>query len=376
MGELLVRLLCWQASTSLRILLSSVSVLKALSTEMAHNEVDNKQVIFKDYVTGMVKVSDLLLQSKKLPLKLKDGSQDVLVKNLYLSCDPYMRGRMRNTPSYSATFTPGSVITGYGVSKVVISNHPDFKEDDLVMGYIGWEEYSIIPGANGLHKIGDTDLPISYYLGVLGMPGFTAYVGFYEVGSPKAGEKVFVSAASGAVGQLAGQFAKLHGCYVVGSAGSKQKVELLKNKLGFDDAFNYKEEPDLKAALERHLPNGIDIYFDNVGGEMLDAVLENMNHHGRIISCGMISQYNLEERRGIKNLGHVITKRLKIEGFIIYDYWDKYPQYVEKVRRYLKEGNIVYVEDIAHGLESAPAALVGLFEGKNIGKQVVRISNE
>jgi len=358
------------------VILRSLCV-KALSTEMAHNEVDNKQVIFKDFITGMPKVSDLLFKSTKLPLKLKDGSQDVLVKNLYLSCDPYMRGRMRNRVSYfAATFTPGSVITGYGVSKVVISNHPNFKEDDLVMGYIGWEEYSIIPGANGLHKIEDTDIPISYYLGVLGMPGFTAYVGFYEVGSPKAGEKVFVSAASGAVGQLVGQFAKLHGCYVVGSAGSKQKVELLKNKLGFDDAFNYKEEPDLKAALTRYFPNGIDIYFENVGGEMLDAVLENMNNHGRIAACGMISQYNLEEGQGIKNLTQVITKRLRIEGFIIPDYWERYPQFVEKVRGYLKEGKIVYVEDIADGLENAPAALVGLFEGKNIGKQVVRIQGK
>jgi len=261
-----------------------------------------------------------------------------------------MRGRMRNISSYiTANFTPGSVITGYGVSKVVISNHPDFKEDDLVMGYIGWEEYSIIPGANGLNKIGDTDLPISYYLGVL---------------------------ASGAVGQLVGQFAKLHGCYVVGSAGSKQKVELLKNKLGFDDAFNYKEEPDLTAALKRYLPNGIDIYFENVGGEMLAAVLENMNNHGRIVACGMISQYNLEEGQGIKNLTHVITKRLRMEGFVILDYWARYPQFVEKVKGYLKEGKITYVEDIAEGLENAPAALVGLFEGKNIGKQVVRISNE
>lgn len=346
------------------------------STEMASSEVNNKQVVLKDYITGMPKASHMSLKSTKLPLQLKDGSQDVLLKNLYLSCDPYTRLRMRNRAFFTDNLTPGSVITSRGVSKVVISNHPDFKEDDLVMGYIGWEEYSIIPGANGLHKIGDTDLPISYYLGVLGMPGFTAYVGFYEVGSPKAGEKVFVSAASGAVGQLVGQFAKLHGCYVVGSAGSKQKVELLKNKLGFDDAFNYKEEPDLTAALKRYLPNGIDIYFENVGGEMLAAVLENMNNHGRIAACGMISQYNLEEGQGIKNLTYVVAKRIRMEGFVILDYWGRYPEFVEKVKGYLKEGKITYLEDIAEGLENAPAALVGLFEGKNIGKQVVRISNE
>lgn len=351
--------------------------VKGVSTEMACNEVNNKQVIFKDYVTGMPKVSDMLLKSTKLPLQLKDGSQDVLVKNLYLSCDPYMRGRMKNVASYfTAPFTPGSVITGYGVSKVVISNHPDFKEDDLVMGATGWEEYSIIPGANNLQKIKYTDVPLSYYLGILGMPGFTAYVGFYELGSPKVGEKVFISAASGAVGQLVGQFAKMHGCYVVGSAGSKQKVELLKNRLGFDDAFNYKEEPDLNAALKRYFPNGIDIYFENVGGEMLEAVLENMNIRGRIAACGMISQYNLEQGQGIRNLMYVISKRLRIEGFIIPDYWETYPQFVEKVRGYVKEGKIIYIEDIADGLENAPAAFVGLFEGKNIGKQVVRISDD
>eukprot|EP00253_Pinus_taeda_P029978 PITA_29978 len=343
---------------------------------MARGEVDNKQIIFKDYITGVPKVSDMLLKSTKLPLQLKDGSQDVLVKNLYLSCDPYTRLRMRNRVFFTDNLTPGSVITSRGVSKVVISNHPDFKEDDLVMGYTGWEEYSIIPGANSLQKIKDTDLPISYYLGVLGFPGFTAYFGFYELGSPKAGEKVFVSAASGAVGQLVGQFAKLHGCYVVGSAGSKQKAELLKNKLGFDDAFNYKEETDLKAVLKRYFPNGIDIYFENVGGEMLDAVLENINNRGRIAACGMISQYNLEEGQGIKNLTQVITKRLKIEGFIISDYWERYPQFAEKVRGYIKEGKIVYVEDIADGLENTPAAFAGIFEGKNIGKQVVRLSDE
>lgn len=351
--------------------------VKGLSTEMACNEVNNKQVIFKDYITGMPKVSDMLLKSTKLPLQLKDGSQDVLVKNLYLSCDPYMRGRMRNVTSYfTAPLTPGSVITGYGVSKVVLSNHPDLKEGDLVMGSTGWEEYSMIPGGKNLQKIKYTDLPLSYYLGILGMPGFTAYVGFYELCSPKAGEKVFISAASGAVGQLVGQFAKMHGCYVVGSAGSKQKVELLKNRLGFDDAFNYKEEPDLNAALNRCFPTGIDIYFENVGGDMLEAVLENMNNHGRIAACGMISQYNREVGQGIQNLMYVITKRLKIQGFIIPDYWETYPQFMDKVRGYITEGKIIYIEDIAEGLENAPSAFVALFEGKNIGKQVVRISDE
>jgi len=342
----------------------------------ASNEVNHKQIIFKDYITGMPKESDMFLKSTKLSFHLESESQDVIVKNLYLSCDPYMRGRMQVTSYLAAPFTPGLVITGYGISKVVISNHPDLKEDDLVTSVIGWEEYSIIPAGKGLRKIEYMDLPLSCYLGVLGVPGFTAYVGFYEVSSPKLGENVFISAAAGAVGQIAGQFAKMHGCYVVGSAGSEEKVELLKNKLGFDDAFNYKEEPDLKAALRRYFPSGIDIYFENVGGEMLEAVIENMNTHGRIAACGMISQYNLEEGRGVRNLIQLIIKSIKIEGFLLRDYWHMYPQFLEKVRDHMKAGKMVYFEDIVEGLENAPSAFVGVFHGKNMGKQLVRICDE
>ncbi|KAL3642138.1 hypothetical protein CASFOL_012953 [Castilleja foliolosa] len=180
-------------------------------------------------------------------------------------------------------------ITGYGVAKIVDSTNPNFKKDELIWGMTGWEEYSLIKSTEGLFKVPTTDVPLSYYTGILGMPGMTAYAGFYEVCSPKEGETVYVSAASGAVGQLVGQLAKSMGCYVVGSAGSKDKVDLLRNKFGFDDAFNYKEEADLNAALKRCFPNGIDIYFENVGGKMLDAVLLNMRLHGRIAVCGMIS---------------------------------------------------------------------------------------
>ncbi|CAN6460345.1 unnamed protein product [Victoria cruziana] len=210
----------------------------------------------------------------------------------------------------------------------------------------------------------------------VGMAGFTAYFGFLELCSPKKGECVFVSAAAGAVGQLVGQFAKLSGCYVVGSAGSKTKVDLLKNKLGFDEAFNYKEEPDLDAALKRFFPDGIDIYFDNVGGAMLDAVLLNMKLHGRISACGMISQYNLERPQGIHNLGTVVAKRLKIQGFIESDHFHLYPQFRDLVLGYIKKQQITYFEDTVEGLENAPAALVGLFKGKNVGKQAVLISRD
>ncbi|XP_062170100.1 2-alkenal reductase (NADP(+)-dependent)-like [Alnus glutinosa] len=340
--------------------------------------VRNKQVILRDYVTGYPKESDMYVTTGSIKLKVPEGSNSVLVKNLYLSCDPYMRNRMEPAAnaSYIPSFTPGSPIVGHGVGKVLDSAHPNFKKGDLVWGMTGWEEYSLITETESLFEIQHTDVPLSYYTGILGMPGMTAYAGFYEVCSPKKGEYVFISAASGAVGQLVGQFAKLLGCFVVGSAGSKEKVDLLKNKLGFDDAFNYKEEPDLDAALKRYFPEGIDIYFENVGGKTLDAVLLNMRNHGRIAACGMISQYNLDQPEGVKNLMFLVTKRIHMLGFVVSDYYHLYPKFLDTVLPYIREGKIVYVEDIAEGLESGPAALVGLFSGRNVGKQVVVVARE
>ncbi|XP_076895567.1 2-alkenal reductase (NADP(+)-dependent)-like [Bidens hawaiensis] len=341
--------------------------------------VKNKQIVLKDYVNGFPKESDmLLLTSATINLTLPQGSNAVLVKNLYLSCDPYTRIRMtKSEDSYFPSFATGSPITGYGVSKVLDSGHSNFKKGDLVWGFTGWEEYSIINTPEALFKIDDTDVPLSYYTGILGMPGMTAYAGFYEVCAPKKGEYVFVSAAAGAVGQLVGQFAKLSGCYVVGSAGTKEKVDLLKNKYGFDEAFNYKEEKDLNAALKRYFPNGIDIYFENVGGKMLEAVLSNMRLNGRISVCGMISQYNkLEQGDGVHNLFLLVAKRLLMKGFIVSDYYHMLPKYMEMVMPLIKQGKICYIEDVAEGLESAPAAFVGLFTGRNVGKQVVVVARE
>ncbi|KAJ9701779.1 hypothetical protein PVL29_006939 [Vitis rotundifolia] len=345
---------------------------------MADGEaVSNKQVIFRDYVSGFPKESDMYVTTSTISLKVPEGSEAILVKNLYLSCDPYMRSRMRNIRgSYVEPFEPGSPITGYGVAKVLDSRHPDFKKGDLVWGITGWEEYSLISKNERLFKIQHTDVPLSYYTGILGMAGMTAYSGFYEICSPKKGEYVFISAASGAVGQLVGQFAKLLGCYVVGSAGTKEKVDLLKNKFGFDEAFNYKEEQDLEACLKRYFPEGIDIYFENVGGKMLDAVLVNMRLYGRIAACGMISQYNLEEAEGVRNLFTIVAKRIRMEGFIVFDYYDLYPKFLDLIMPYIREGKIVYVEDIAEGLESAPTALIGLYSGRNVGKQVVVVARE
>nr|KJB27735.1 hypothetical protein B456_005G006800 [Gossypium raimondii] len=280
--------------------------------------VSNKKVIFKDYVSGFPKESDMAVTvDENLKLKVAGDSKGILVKNLYLSCDPYMRLLMTNRSSeIFGPYTPGAVR----------------------------------------------------------MPGLTAYGGFYEVCAPKKGEYVFVSAASGAVGQLVGQFAKLMGCYVVGSAGTQDKVELLKNKFGFDDAFNYKEEPDLNAALKRYFPEGIDIYFENVGGKMLDAVILNMRVHGCIAVCGMISQYNRDQPEGVHNLMSIVYKRIRIEGFATVDYYPQYSKFLDFILPYIREGKVKYVEDIVEGLENGPAAIIGLFSGRNVGKQVVVIA--
>ncbi|XP_010242451.1 PREDICTED: 2-alkenal reductase (NADP(+)-dependent) isoform X2 [Nelumbo nucifera] len=339
--------------------------------------VQNKQIIFKHYIEGIPVESDMELKVGNIKLEVPEGSGAFLVKNLYLSCDPYMRGRMRDfNDSYIPPFVPGSVIEGFGVSRVVESDNPNFKPGDLISGLTGWEKYSLITRTAQLRKIQQDDIPLSYHVGLLGMPGFTAYAGFYEVCSPKKGDYVFVSAASGAVGQLVGQLAKLYGCYVVGSAGTSQKVDLLKNKLGFDEAFNYKEEPDLNAALRRYFPQGIDIYFDNVGGPMLDAVLLNMRPHGRIAICGMVSQQSLSQTEGIHNLFMLIAKRIRMQGFLQSDYLHLFPRFLELIISYYKQGKIVYIEDMNEGLESAPASLVGLFSGKNVGKQVICVARE
>ncbi|RYQ88070.1 hypothetical protein Ahy_B09g095495 isoform E [Arachis hypogaea] len=316
-------------------------------------EVKNKQVVLKDYVTGFLKESDLDLVENTITLKLPEGSNEILLKNLYLSCDPFMRNLMSDIGILEKflPYAPGSPLFGYGVAKVLESGHPDYKKGDLVWGFTKWEEYSLVPSSRILFKIEHTDVPLSYYTGILGMPGMTAYAGFFEVGLPKKGEKVFVSAASGA-------------------------VDLLKNKFGFDDAFNYKEEPDLDAALKRYFPEGIDIYFENVGGKTLDAVLLNMRVHGRIVVCGMISQYNRAQPEGVTNLGNLIMKRIRMQGLAVTDYYPMYHKLVEYVVPKIKEEKIVYVEDIAEGLENGPAALVGLFNGRNVGKQVLVLARE
>ncbi|KAL6865243.1 hypothetical protein ACP4OV_016394 [Aristida adscensionis] len=337
----------------------------------------NKKVVLKRHVTGFPTEEDMEVVAGTVALRVPAGSTAaVLLRNLYLSCDPWMRGRMSKHDDGAAVpapdFVVGEALVNYGVGEVVDSTHPEFHAGELVWGMSGWEEYTLITEPESLFKISHPELPLSYYTGVLGMTGLTAYSGFIEVGRPKRGDAVFVSAASGAVGQVVGQLAKIAGCYVVGSAGSDEKVALLKSRFGYDDAFNYKKE-DVAAALRRCLPGGIDLYYDNVGGATLDAALLHMRRRGRVVVCGMISQYNLEEPDGVRYLGCIIPKSIRVEGFNVGDYFGVYARFEEEMAGYIREGKVTVVEDVAEGIEAAPAALVGLFSGKNVGKKLVAL---
>lgn len=340
----------------------------------------NKKVVLRRHVTGYPTAEDMeVVVTSGVPLRAPPGSTGALVvKNLYLSCDPWMRGRMTRHDDGEALpaedFVLGEALANYTVGEVVDSTHPEFSAGDLVWGMSAWEEYTLVTQTEGLFKINHPELPLSHYTGVLGMTGLTAYVGLFEIGKPKRGESVFVSAAAGAVGQVVGQLAKIAGCYVVGSAGSDEKVNLLKNKMGFDDAFNYKDEKDLNVALKRCLPRGIDIYFDNVGGETLDAALLHMQTRGRVVVCGMISQYNLAEHQGVRNLIYLIPKRIRMEGFAVMDYYHLYARFEEEMAGFIKNGDVSVMEDVVQGIEKAPEALVGLFSGRNVGKQLVAIA--
>ncbi|KAL0084870.1 hypothetical protein J3Q64DRAFT_1809666 [Phycomyces blakesleeanus] len=311
---------------------------------------------------------------------------DIIIKNLVLSVDPYMRGRMRDPSieSYAPAFEFNSVMTGDTMSVVIKSNNPKFKQGDLVYGKTGlgyFEEYSHVKGAYA--DIGyvvrndpkTTGLPLTYYVGVLGMPGLTAYVGLQKYGKPKKGETLYVSAASGAVGQIVGQIGKALGLHVVGSAGSDEKVAYLK-ELGFDGAFNYKTQ-SIDEKLKELCPKGIDIYYESVGGEMLEHVLNHANNFGRIVVCGMISQYNTSNPYPIRNIIYVLTKRLTMSGFIVMDKENiaYEEEFMRTCTQWLLEGKIKYRETVAEGIENTPQALLDVLKGKNFGKQVVKIAD-
>uniref|UniRef100_A0A5B6YXU6 Enoyl reductase (ER) domain-containing protein n=1 Tax=Davidia involucrata TaxID=16924 RepID=A0A5B6YXU6_DAVIN len=345
-------------------------------------EVTNKYVAIRTHIEGAPQDSDFELKTEALCLSVEPGSNDVVVKILYVSIDPYQINRMKKysssqkSSSFAVGITPGQAIDAYGVGRVVVSGHPGFERDDLVVGVISWGEYCIVRGGNMLNKLDSMGFPLSYHVGILGFSGLTAYGGFFELCKPKKGEKVFVSAASGSVGNLVGQYAKLFGCYVVGCAGTKRKIELLKEKLGFDDAFNYKEETDLKSALKRYFPEGIDIYFDNVGAEMLEAAVANMNTFGRVAVCGVISEYTDSKKRAAPDMLDVVYKRITMQGFLAADLMNVYADFMSTTTDHLRTGKMQAIEDISHGIENVPSAFIGLFCGDNVGKKIVQITDD
>ncbi|XP_017982586.1 PREDICTED: 2-alkenal reductase (NADP(+)-dependent) [Theobroma cacao] len=345
-------------------------------------EVINRYVTIKTHVDGAPEESDFELKASAVALSLEPGSNEVIVKNLCVSIDPYQLNRMKSYSSsqkssdFAVGIIPGEAIDTYGVGKVVISENSEFEKDDIVAGLLNWGEYTVIKPGGMLNKLNPMGFPLSYHVGILGFSGLTAYAGFFEVCKPKRGEKVFVSAASGSVGNLVGQYAKLIGCYVVGCAGSKDKVALLKEKLGFDEAFNYKEETDLKSTLRRYFPDGIDIYFDNVGAEMQEAAIVNMKIHGRIAVCGVISEYTDAGKRAAPSMIEVIYKRIKIQGFLAGDYLNIFTDFLSTTRDHLRTGKIKPLEDISDGVESIPCAFISLYRGQNIGKKIVKIAEE
>ena len=305
----------------------------------------------------------------------KHSEGELLLRTLYLSVDPYMRGRMNDGPSYAAPVEIGAVMVGGTVGQVVASNDPGFAQGDIVESYSGWQEYAVVP-ARGARKIDPTLAPISTALGVLGMPGLSAYFGLLEIAHPKAGETVFVSGAAGAVGSVAGQIAAINGCRVTGSAGSDEKVRYLTEDLGFDAAFNYKTAQKLRTALRESAPKGIDVYFDNVGGEITDAVMFCMNTRARISVCGHISQYNnTKVETGPRLLGLLITKQARMEGFLVFQFEDRYTEGLTQLAQWVTEGKLKYRETITDGIENAPTAFLGMLQGENIGKQLVKVAD-
>ncbi len=317
--------------------------------------------------------SDFRVEEAPVP---EPGPREVLVRVVYLSLDPYQRGRMREAASYAAPVGLGEVMTGGTVGEVVKSNHPAFSVGDIVEDRLGWQEYAI-GGGPSLRKVDPKMAPISTANGVLGMPGMTAYFGLLEVGRPKPGETVVVSAASGAVGQVVGQIAKIMGCRTVGIAGGPAKCAFAKDALGFDACVDYKAEKDLDAALRMTCPDGVDVYFDNVGGVVSDAVLRSLNFFARVALCGSISQYNASApEMGPRLLGSFVGKRVSMRGFIVSDFADRYGPARRQVVEWIRAGRIQYREDLVEGIEKAPRAFIGLLRGENFGKLLVKLGAE
>lgn len=344
---------------------------------MAQNSSTNRQILLASRPVGAPTASNFALAHTAVPVA---GPGQVLLRTVYLSLDPYMRGRMSDAASYAAAADLNAPMLGATVCRVAASQHPDFAEGDWVLAYTGWQDYALSDGT-GLTKLDAHMARPSYALGVLGMPGFTAYMGLLDIGVPKAGETVVVAAATGAVGSVVGQIANLKGCRVVGIAGGADKCRSAVEDLGFDACIDH-HSPDLATHLAAACPQGIDVYFENVGGKVFDAVLPLLNTSARVPVCGLIAQYNATALpdgpdRSPLLMRTLLTKRIRMQGFIIFDdYGHRYPEFAGDMAQWLASGQIKFREDIVDGLENAPQAFIGLLEGKNFGKLVVRVAND
>lgn len=335
-------------------------------------EADNLQVRLASRPVGLPRGSDFEVIERPIE---DPGPDEVLVRNVYLSLDPAMRGWMDDRKSYLPPIALGDVMRGLTVGEVLVSNHSGFSSGDRVQGVLGWQTHAIAKGEE--LTLLPPEVPLRVSLGPLGMTGLTAYFGLLEIGQPKAGETVLVSGAAGAVGSVVGQIARIEGCRVVGIAGGPEKCRWLKEELGFDEAIDYKSTEDLGASIKAACHQGIDVYFDNVGGPTLDAALRFINMNARVVICGAISQYNATEPvPGPANYLALLVQRARMEGFIVFDYRERYGEALAYLGTALREGNLHYREDVVSGLRNAPAALLRLFDGSNTGKLLVQLGPE
>jgi NADPH-dependent curcumin reductase CurA len=332
----------------------------------------NRQFVLASRPAGLPEESNFKLIETPIP-ELKDG--EFLARAMYISVDPYMRGRISQAKSYAAGVEIGGVMVAGGVARVVESKNANFAAGDIVDVYMGWQEY-VISNGRGIRKLDPSVAPVSTALGVLGMTGVTAYFGLLDVCNPKPGETVVVSGAAGAVGSLVGQIAKIKGCRTVGIAGGDDKVDWILKDCGYDAAFNYKTTDNYGAKLKELCPNGIDVYFDNVGGAITDAVFMQINTFARLSICGQISQYNnAKPEMGPRLLGMLIVARAKAQGFLVTDYLPRIGEAMAAMSGWLQEGKLKYREDIVEGFENLPKAFIGLFHGENIGKRIVKVGS-
>ena len=334
------------------------------------NSESNIKVLLAARPKGYPRNEDFLVIESEIP-KIKEG--ELLVKIDWLSLDPYMRGRMNDVKSYAPSVEVGEVMVGGAVGTIIESRTSLFSTGEIVEGSFGWQSYALSNGL-GLRKINPELGPIQSSIGVLGMPGLTAYFGLLDVCQPIAGDTVVVSAASGAVGQIAGQIAKIMGCRVIGTAGTNEKVQFIVDELGFDVGINYKTE-NVGASLNSACTDGIDIYFDNVGGFVTDEVIKRINTGARIAICGQVSQYNLEEPElGPRNLFHLTKSQAKMEGFLVFAYEARYDEALHRLSKWINQDKLKYKEDIVEGIKNAPQTFIGMLNGENLGKTLIKVS--